>query len=275
MTRHAGKTAAETVSTPCGLRHRPHRSLFDGLNAAVADWVSAIGGRVVFARLCHVDLTEGSGVTLRWFRGVGLAAVTVMAAIGFAGSALATVPPTPGMQVKDETWKCTAGFAAQGFDGSYYLFTSGHCDHPEGAQWTYEQGVPLGKITAREEEGDRKDAAIIRLDPGVGVPVGDVGGRPVRDVLGAPQIQAGTSFCKLGAITGETCGPIKDLDGDVVIASLHAKPGDSGSAGFVKNPDGTVSAVGVLSGSLDGDENTTVFVLVQPLLDRWGLRLLP
>ena len=219
---------------------------------------------------------DGSGVTANWFPRAGLACATVIAAMGFAGPALAAAPPAPGIQVKDESWKCTAGFAAQGNDGSYYLFTSGHCDHPgEGSLWTYAQGVPLGKITASEEEGDRKDAAIIRLDPGVGVPVGAVGGRPVRDVLGAPQLQAGTPFCKLGAITGETCGPIKDLDGDVVIASVHAKPGDSGSAGYVKNPDGTASAVGILAGSYNGDENTTVFVFVQPLLDRWGLRVLP
>lgn len=216
----------------------------------------------------------GSGVTTRWFRGVALIGATVLAATGFAGSALAAAPPTPGMQVKDQDWKCTAGFAAQGTDGSYYLFTSGHCNHPEGSLWTYEQDVPLGRITASEEQGDRKDAAIIRLDPGVGVPVGAVGGRPVRDVTGPPQLQVGAPFCKLGAITGETCGAIRDLDGDVVIASVPAKPGDSGSSGYVKNADGTVSAVGILSGSLDGDENTSVFVLVEPLLGRWGLRLL-
>lgn len=139
-------------------------------------------------------------MTVRWFPRVGLAGATVMAAIGFAGPAPAAAPPTPGIQVKDESWKCTAGFAAQGDDGSYYLFTSGHCNHPEGALWSYGQGVPLGKITASEEEGDRKDAAIIRLDPGVGVPVGDVGGRLVRDVWDTSQMQVGMPFCKLGAI---------------------------------------------------------------------------
>jgi hypothetical protein len=198
-----------------------------------------------------------------------------MAATGFAGPALAAAPPAPGIQVKDQDWKCTAGFAAQGDDGSYYLFTSGHCDHPEGSLWTYQQGVPLGRITASEEVGDRQDAAVIRLDPGVGVPVSDVGGAPVRDVLDANQIQVGMPFCKLGAITGETCGAIKSVDGELVVAGVSAKPGDSGSAGYVKNADGTVSAVGVLAGSFNEDLNTTVYVLVQPLLGRWGLRLLP
>lgn len=56
---------------------------------------------------------------------------------------------------------------------------------------------------------------------------------------------------------------------------MRAEAGDSGSAGYVKNADGTVSAVGILEGELNGDENTTVYVLVQPLLGRWGLRILP
>ena len=82
----------------------------------------------------------------------------------------------PGVEVDDETGRCTAGFAAQGNDGNYYLLTSGHCDAHDGSVWTYGQDVPIGIITASENEGDKKDAAIIRLDPSVGVPIGDVGG---------------------------------------------------------------------------------------------------
>jgi hypothetical protein len=205
-------------------------------------------------------------------RTVALAGVSALAAIAFASPAVAAAPPMPGVQIMDQDWKCTAGFAAQGFDGGNYLFTSGHCNHPEGAPWSY-GGAPLGKITASEEEGDRKDAAVVRLDPGV-TAVGRVGGRPVRDVLSAPQVQVGMPFCKLGAITGETCGTVTSFDGELVVASVHAKPGDSGSAGYVHNPDGSVSAVGVLSGSYNGDENTSVYVLVDPLLGRWGLRIM-
>src|ERR1700734_2654375 len=128
-------------------------------------------------------------MALRWFRGLALAGAAVMVATGFAGPALAAAPPAPGMQVKDQSLKCTAGFSAQGDDGSYYLFTSGHCNHPEGSLWTYAQGVPLGRITASEQQADRVDVAIIRLDPSVGVPAGDIGGMPVRDVLDVNQIQ--------------------------------------------------------------------------------------
>jgi hypothetical protein len=36
-----------------------------------------------------------------------------------------------------------------------------------------------------------------------------------------------------------------------------------------------VSAVGILMSSPDGDDYTTYFTLVQPLLAEWGLRILP
>jgi hypothetical protein len=51
--------------------------------------------------------------------------------------------------------------------------------------------------------------------------------------------------------------------------------GDSGSPGYVQNDDGTVSAVGLLMSSPDGDDNITYFTLVQPLLGKWGIRVLP
>jgi hypothetical protein len=212
-----------------------------------------------------------------WLPALGLVGATVLAATVFASPALAEQPPEPGTQVQDENNQCTAAFAATGNDGSYYLMTSGHCDAHNGSQWTYgDDDVPLGKISASEYVGDNKDAAVIRLDPSVGAPAGDVGGKyPVRDVLSLSQIHVGMPFCKLGAITGETCGAVKGIEGDVVEASVFSLPGDSGSPGYVKNEDGTVSAVGILSGSPEGDDNTTYFPLVHPLLGKWGLQLLP
>jgi hypothetical protein len=216
-------------------------------------------------------------VTIAWLRGMGVVSATVMAAPTFASTALADQDsaPTPGMQVDHQNGRCTAGFAAQGNDGSYYLMTSGHCDAHDGSVWTYGQDVPLGKIAASEKVGDKRDAAIIRLDPSVGAPIGDVGGRyPVRDVLSLPQIHVGMPFCKIGAVTGETCGTVKGTQGGVIEASVYSLDGDSGSPGFVKNADGTVSAVGLLMSSPDGDDYTTYFTLVNPLLGRWGLRVL-
>ena len=63
-------------------------------------------------------------MTIRWFRGLGLAGAMVMAATAFAGTALAAAPPMPGIEVDDESGRCTAGFATQGNDDSYYLLTS-------------------------------------------------------------------------------------------------------------------------------------------------------
>ncbi len=213
---------------------------------------------------------------MRWLRGLGLVGAVVMAATALANPVRANPGVTPGMKVKAENSSCTAGFAAQGDDGSYYLMTSGHCDAHDGSKWTYGGDVPLGRITASEHEGDTRDAAIILLDPSVGAPMGHVAGRYlVRDVLSATQIQVGMPFCKIGAVTGETCGAVKDVANDVVEASVYSLDGDSGSPGFVKNPDGTVSAVGLLMSSPDGDDYTTYFALVNPVLGRWGLHVLP
>ena len=211
-----------------------------------------------------------------WLRGLGLVGAVVVAATAFANPVLADPGVTPGIKLEHENNSCTAGFAAQGDDGRYYLMTSGHCDAHDGSVWRYGNNVPLGKITVSEHDGDQRDAAIILLDPGLGAPRGDVGGRYlVRDVLSAPEIRVGMPFCKIGAVTGETCGAVKGIDGDIVEASVYSLDGDSGSPGFVRNPDGTVSAVGLLTSSPDGDDNTTYFALVNPLLDRWGLRILP
>ncbi|OMC18812.1 S1 family peptidase [Mycobacterium sp. SP-6446] len=216
----------------------------------------------------------------RWLRVPALVGAVIAAATSVAGAASADPDlasrPMPGMHVADGTGGCTAAFAAQDNEGSYYLLTSGHCDPHDGSVWTYGEDRPLGMITASEKVGDTRDAAIIRLDPSVGAPTGDVGDRyPVRDVLSLPQIRVGMPFCKLGAVTGETCGVVKGEKGDVIEASVYSLNGDSGSPGFVKNADGTVSAVGILMSSPDGDDNTTYFTLVYPLLAKWGLHILP
>lgn len=209
----------------------------------------------------------------------------IIAVTAFAAPASADAGPlVPGAKISDETSWCTSAFAAQGANNDYYIMTSGHCDAHDNSTWTYgDDEIPLGKVTAQEyEENDetgtqKRDAAIIKLVPAVGAPTGDVGGKyVVRDVLSFAQIKAGMPFCKIGAVTGETCGVIKGTEGNYVVeTSVYSLPGDSGSPGFVKNPDGTVSAVGILTSSPDGDDHTTYFVLVHPLLSKWGLRILP
>ncbi len=140
----------------------------------------------------------------RGLRGLGLACVTLLDATVIAATARAAAPPAPGIQFSDGITKCTAGFAAQGGDGAYYLFTSEHCNH--GAPFTYDENIPLGTVTSNEEEGDLRDDAIIRLDPSASTPAGDVAGQRVRGMLSASQIKPGMPFCKLGGFTGETCG---------------------------------------------------------------------
>jgi hypothetical protein len=214
-------------------------------------------------------------MTIRWMLGLALVWATAMGSGFFATVARADEAVMPGIPVADKNMKCTAGFAAVGDDGSYYLMTSGHCDRHDGSPWTYGDNVPLGKISASELEGEKRDAAIILLNPSVGEPLGHIGGQYwVRDVLSLSEVEVGMPFCKIGAVTGETCGEVQSTVGGVVKTSVFSLTGDSGSPGFVKNPDGTVSAVGLLTSSPDGDDNTTYFMPVDPLLDKWRLRIL-
>jgi hypothetical protein len=214
-------------------------------------------------------------MTTRWVLGLALFWATVLTSGCCATSARADDAVMPGMGVEAKSMRCTAGFAAQGDDGSYYLMTSGHCDRRDGTPWTYGDNVPLGKISASELEGAKRDAAIIRLDPSVGAPLGHIGGQySVRDVLSLSQVEVGMPFCKIGAVTGETCGEVESTVGGVVKTSVFSLTGDSGSPGFIKNQDGTASAVGLLTSSPDGDDNTTYFMPVDPLLGKWGLTIL-
>ncbi len=200
--------------------------------------------------------------------------VALMVAAGVM-AASAQANPGPGMDVEDDSGSCTAGFAAADGDGNYYLITAGHCDSGDGSGWTDADQDSLGEIAVSEYDGSDRDAALIQLDPDVGPPTGTIAGRyPVRGVLGADQIQIGMPLCKVGAVSGETCGEVTDLDGNMVEASVFSLHGDSGSPAFVKNADGTVSAVGILSSSPDGDDYTTYFALVGPILDQWGLHIL-
>jgi hypothetical protein len=170
-------------------------------------------------------------------------AITAAALVANNAPAHADAPPTPGIKIYDETSFCTSAFTAEGNDGNYYLMTSGHCDAHDGSTWTYgDDHAPLGKITAGEyaetPEGSQiTDAALIRLESGVGVPSGDIAGKyGVHDALSLSQIKIGAQMCKVGAVTGETCAPITNIEGTTVVeADLRCLGGDSGSPGFVKN----------------------------------------
>ncbi|BBX13153.1 MAG: S1 family peptidase [Mycolicibacter algericus] len=202
-----------------------------------------------------------------------LTAALAASGLVFAGGAPAN--PTAGMEVGTDDSVCTAGFAAQNRFGDYFLFTSGHCDSGDGSEWTDAAAAPLGPIFASENNGDDRDAAIIRLRPGTPPPNGGVDGRyRIRDVLGPGQIHVGMPFCKVGSRTGETCGEVTEIAGNVVVTNLYSSEGDSGSPGFVTNPDGTISAAGILTGGPEGDDNTTYFVMVEPILREWRLQIL-
>ncbi|UVO13920.1 S1 family peptidase [Mycobacterium sp. SVM_VP21] len=205
---------------------------------------------------------------------VKIALAGVMTAAGLVFASIASAGPMPGIELLDDSSSCTAGFLTQDDAGGYYLLTSGHCDSHDGSQWTDVFETPLGRITASENNGEDRDAAIIRLDPAAGRPNGRIAGRyPVANVLSADQIHVGMEICKTGAQTGETCGPVSAIIGNLVETDVYSTIGDSGSPGYVVNSDGTVSAVGILQGGPVDDDYSTDFVLLDPFLRQWGLHV--
>lgn len=201
-----------------------------------------------------------------------LSGLLTAAGLGFAGPVSGA--PMPGIELLDDNSSCTAGFVTQNNAGDYFLLTSGHCDSHDGSEWTDVFETPLGRITASENNGEDRDAAIIRLDPAAGQPNGRIAGRyPVANVLTADQIHVGMTICKIGAQTGETCGPVSAIVGNLVETDVYSTIGDSGSPGYVVNPDGTVSAVGLLMGGPVDDDYSTDFVLLDPFLRQWGLHV--
>jgi hypothetical protein len=46
-------------------------------------------------------------------------------------------------------------------------------------------------------------------------------------VLSRSQIKVGMPLCKLGAVTCETCGAVKGIEGDVIEAGVYSLSGDS------------------------------------------------
>lgn len=209
--------------------------------------------------------------------------------------------PTPGMSIDmAEESSCTlgfigsqgAGYAGMTSPGSDVGLTAGHCsidgDYSVVHWSTNTSGNPdltLGVFGAAEHEdvdrggdvdGDT-DFSEIAIPPQL-EPSHLVANRyRVTQVWGPDNLQEGMQVCKYGFRTGETCGPVISWNSTYVRINLFSLIGDSGSPAYVKLRDGTVAALGLLSGSpFDHDEvndYVTDFALVKPVIDAMGIDL--
>lgn len=184
---------------------------------------------------------------------------------------------------------CTAGFLVRTSTGQAAVLTAGHCNRPgEMSRVTMNlDGVlpyaTLGTFSRTVSEGvhdEQHDIGLVVLD-GDNVPQTSAvaASLPVSGVAGG--LQVGQQLCKFGMSSGgDACGQIVEVTGSKVVFLATGQCGDSGGPVYLNQPDGTVSAVGILIRG--GDPNTpragcaapakfSVAELLRPWLDRWHL----
>lgn len=182
-----------------------------------------------------------------------------------------------------QPYQCTAGFAVRDAMGAGVL-TAGHCRrdpvNPAVLQRTPGGDRVIGAYV-RDEVGAGsgfarwRDAALVRLDPAV-TPAGIVGGLPVTRVADPAELSADPPpvLCKDGSRTGHSCGPVTAVNATTVSFRAWDDLGDSGAPVYLRLPDGTAAAVGILYGHSDDEQGRVIHAtLVGPVLHDWGLVL--
>ena len=176
-----------------------------------------------------------------------------------------------------QPYQCTAGFTVRTPSGAPGMLTAGHCDRD-----------PINDtVLQRTPQGDQVIGRYVRLDvlPGVrdmglvdlagsSVPlVSDVDGMRVTRVMTADDLRREQpQLCKSGARTGVSCGPITSITDNQVSFRAWDDLGDSGAPVYVRQPDGTVAAVGILFAHSDDVFGRIVHAsLVAPVVSLWGL----
>lgn len=181
---------------------------------------------------------------------------------------------------------CTLGLVA-GDPATHQLYgiTAGHCDHSATSRTTVyytdanspEIARPLGAyVVSRKDDGSTPsgdpdalpvytDAAVIAIKDGTPISSFKIAGEyPVHRVIeDYHDLPYRTEVCKFGMRTGETCGPIVVASKYTITAQLRAIHGDSGSPLYIKNDDGSVDLIGILS---NGDNDSHQFFWIGPVL---------
>lgn len=186
---------------------------------------------------------------------------------------------------------CTLGFI--GFseeNGAPAGITAGHCmDGTDGyLEWKSSQKTtldPLGQFVGgqtinRSIDGGfagTTDFAVFGLEKGIEGDSMIANNYTVTEVMDPKDITPGMQLCKFGFRTMETCGPVVASNDEFVRVNLYSMVGDSGGPLYLKHDpnapigEGTVTAVGILSGSpvVNGQPNDalTDFALIKPIVD--------
>lgn len=189
----------------------------------------------------------------------------------------------------DQASSCTAGFVVHNHKGTPILLMAGHCDEG-GAESIYYRATndwqPLGSFAVNMYKPPYKDTArdigVVSLSETT-VPVStDLLG--LTPVTGPARPAVGQHLCKVGSYSGMTCGKVTKVNSSKVFFEALSRHGDSGGPVYFENGDGTVTAVGLDSGTPDDEADcridvtgkrdcggTTIAELIEPWMQKWEL----
>lgn len=184
-----------------------------------------------------------------------LATVAVLAATFAAGTAQADpgVLVHPGMEIRQDTNKCTVGFVDL---QTRTAFSAGHC-HGSGPvtdsagnlighQTLFMDNTPNGATIATDHV--ITDWETIALLPEVGLNNILPGGRAlVTDPAVVPV--AGQRVCHFGVVTGESCGTVEAVNNGwfTMGNGVVSQKGDSGGPVYVLTDDGRAVIIGMFN----------------------------
>lgn len=174
---------------------------------------------------------------------------------------------------------CTAGFVVRTPDGAPHVLTAGHCrQDPNNStvlQRTPNSDTYVGQYTRWTVNRHVRDMAIVDIAPASIPMAAALDGRPVVRIMNAEDVRRENPIlCKSGARTGLSCGPVTDVNENIVSFRAWDEPGDSGSPVYAIQPDNTVAAVGILyAHSDDAQERIIHATMVAPTMRDWGLSL--
>lgn len=186
-----------------------------------------------------------------------------------------------------DSWtQCSGGFVARNENGAPIMLTAGHCDAGGEVALRYRptgNWQRLGSSLVNEYSDpystSKPDIGVVPLN-NAEVPVSSLllGRTPVH---GAILPTVGQRLCKEGE--SFVCGTVTKVTSSKVFFDADNRRGDSGGPVYAENGDGSVTAVGIVSGMPDGCTpnpgaerscgGTTVAELIAPWLQRWGLTI--
>lgn len=196
----------------------------------------------------------------RRLRALAVATAASIAALNFAHAiapapafASPGVPVHPGMEIRQDTNKCTLGFVDLQMRTAY---TAGHCrgsgpvsdvnGNVIGYQTVFRDNTPNGATVATNDLISDWEAISLAPD----VQLNDVlpSGRALSfDPAVVPQ--RGQQVCHFGVVTGETCGTVESVNNGwfTMANGVVSEKGDSGGPVYVLAGDGRAAIVGMFN----------------------------